>query len=73
MRDLGFEDSEGDTPGHRIFTHVQLNEMSGFTTTSIDCGHKPRREMKQCYVIKILNVLKKYKVQLEQLEGDENA
>ena len=73
MRDLGFDDTEGDTPGHRVFTHVKLNEMADFTTTSIDCGHKPRREMKPCYVLKILKVLRKYQSQLEQIEDDKNA
>ena len=69
LRDLGFDDSPGDTPGHRIFTHSKLNELAGFTTTSIDCGHKPRREMKLSYVVKIIGVLKKYQPYLEELEG----
>lgn len=70
MKDLGFDDVPGDTPGHRVFTHKKLNQVAGFTSTSIDCGHKPRREMKLSYVVKILRTLKKYEVHLEQIEKE---
>lgn len=73
MRELGFEDSPGDTPGHRVFTHDKLNELAGFTSTSIDCGHKPRREMKLNYVVNILRVLRKYQNHLEEIEELNNA
>lgn len=42
MKDLGFEDTGGETPGHRIFTHDGLNNLSGFTSISIDCGQIPK-------------------------------
>lgn len=75
MRELGFEDTPGDTPGHRIFTHEKLNSMAGFTSMSIDCGHKPKREMKMPYVVKTLAILRKYEPFLVKLELgiDDNA
>lgn len=73
MRDLGFEDTEGVTPGHRVFTHDRLAECTGFISTSIDCGHRPQREMKKPYVVKIIGVLRKYKPELEKLEDEDNA
>lgn len=75
MKELGFDDTQGDTPGHRVFTHQKLSQMAGFISTSVDCGHKPRREMKLPYVVKTLNTLRKYQVLLEQIEneGKKNA
>lgn len=73
MKDLGFEDSEGNTPGHRVFTHERLSRCSEFISTSIDCGHRPQREMKLAYVVKIIGVLRKYKPELEKFEEEDNA
>lgn len=73
MRDLGFEDTGGSTPGHRVFTHDRLSGCTEFTSTSIDCGHKPKREMKMQYVVKIISVLRTYQSELEQFEVEDNA
>lgn len=73
MNDLGFEDTEGVTPGHRVFTHERLSKCAGFISISVDCGHRPQREMKLPYVVRILGVLRKYKAELEKFEEEDNA
>lgn len=61
LKDLGFTVVSGSTPGHKVFTHERLSELSGFISFSIDCGHKPKREMKKTYVVKTISILSKYK------------
>ncbi|HBQ6716699.1 TPA: hypothetical protein L9K80_000405 [Klebsiella quasipneumoniae subsp. similipneumoniae] len=70
LQDLGFIDIPGKTDGHRIFTHPKLSEHSNFISFSIDCGHRPRREMKTPYVVKTVKVLQSYQDLLEKLEGE---
>jgi len=60
LSDLGFTDTEGKTPGHRVFTHEMLSRQADFISFSIDCGHKPKREMKFQYVVKTIKILQKY-------------
>lgn len=72
MKELGFDDTAGVTKGHRIFTHTRLSDVSEFISTSIDCGHKPSRNMKLPYVVNTIRVLKKYKTHLEDFEEQDN-
>jgi hypothetical protein len=72
MKELGFDDTEGDTKGHRIFTHPRLSGVSEFISTSVDCGHRLTRNMKMPYVVKMIGVLKKYKSHLEEFEEQDN-
>ena len=65
LRDLGFVDKEGQTPGHRVFTHPKLSKLTDYTTHSIDCEHKPNREMKFQYVQNTIRILRKYQAELE--------
>ncbi|MCU7781984.1 hypothetical protein [Lelliottia amnigena] len=73
LQDLGFVDVPGKTDGHRIFTHPTLSQHSSFISFSIDCGHRPRREMKTPYVVKTVKILQTYQDLLEKLEGESNA
>ncbi len=68
LESLGFEHKEGKTVGHRIFIHQRLSSMSDYKTHSVDCGHKPNREMKSAYITNTLRVLNKYKDELEEIE-----
>lgn len=67
LQDLGFSDKEGKTPGHRLFTHPKLSNLTDYTTHSVDCGHKPNREMKFQYVKDTIKVLRKYQAELEAI------
>jgi len=73
LSDLGFIDVPGKTPGHRVFTHKLLSSESDFISFSIDCGHRPKREMKTPYVLKTVKVLKTYQELLEKYEGENYA
>ncbi len=66
MEELGFSWTEGKTDGHKVFSHKFLTkDTSGqFTTHSIDCGHKPKRNMKFQYVVNTIRVLRKYESNL---------
>jgi len=68
LKELGFTDTAGKTEGHRVFTHSWLNEMSGFLSFSIDCGHRPNREMRLPYVIITIKILRDYQEYLEKYE-----
>lgn len=68
LRSLGFSDTEGDAPGHRIFTHERLSRDADFISFSIDCGHRPSRDMKLPYVVKTISLLRKFEELLEKLE-----
>ncbi|MBC0852654.1 hypothetical protein [Pantoea stewartii] len=72
MVELGFKDTEGDTPNHRIFTHAALSDGTDFTTTSVDCTHHQNKPMKMPYVVKIIGVLRKYKDKFEELEREKD-
>lgn len=67
LRELGFSDRAGKAPGHRVFTHQELSKHSDYTTHSVDCGHKPNREMKFQYVKDTIGILRKYQVELEAI------
>ena len=71
LAELGFDDAPGKTIGHRIFTNQRLSDESEFISFSIDCGHKPRRSMKFPYVVKTINILRKYQAVLESFEEDD--
>lgn len=73
LKGLGFDDTEGDTPGHRVFTHKKLSEEAGFISFSVDCGHRPRREMKLPYVVKVIRSLEKYEEFLKRFEEENYA
>ncbi|HHR6140838.1 TPA: hypothetical protein ACS72N_001115 [Providencia alcalifaciens] len=64
---LGFEFKDGKTAGHKVFTHYNLSQISEFKTHSIDCGHKPGREMKFQYVQNTIRLLNQYKDELEAI------
>jgi hypothetical protein len=72
MQELGFKWKKGTTDGHKVFVHSELNRESKgqFTTHSIDCGHAPKHPMKFPYVVKTINLLKKYEVELTLLLKD---
>lgn len=65
MEELGFTHKAGKTEGHRLFFHTKLSADTGFRTHSIDCGHKPNRNMKFQYVIQTISKLKLYQSELE--------
>jgi len=66
MKDLGFIWKEGKTDGHKVFVHPKLSLLSNsqFTSHSIDCGHAPKKPMKFPYVLKTINLFKKYEAEL---------
>jgi hypothetical protein len=72
MKELGFTWKDGKTDGHKVFVHPELNELSKgqFTTHSIDCGHAPKKPMKFPYVLKTINLFKKYEVELSSYLKD---
>lgn len=76
---LGFQyRSSKNSIGHTIFTHPELTRLSEgeFATFSIDCGHRPKKEMKKPYVVKAINILKKYEQELTTIalkEGNSNV
>ena len=72
MEGLGFKDTAGVAPNHRIFTHTALSDVTDFISTSVDCTHHQNKPMKMPYVLKILGVLRKYKDEFEELERKEN-
>lgn len=67
LSNLGFKFKDGKTTGHKIFTHYELSKISEFKTHSIDCGHKPGREMKFQYVQNTIRLLVQYKEELEAI------
>lgn len=71
LESLGFKHKEGKTVGHRIFTHPQLSSISDYKTHSVDCGHKPNRDMKHAYITNTLRVLNQYKDELEEIEAND--
>lgn len=72
LEELGFTHRPGKTEGHRLFEHSMLSRQSEFKTHSVDCGHKPNREMKFPYVLSIIRKLKQYKSELESLYEQNN-
>lgn len=70
LQSIGFTFKDSKTLGHRVFTHKKLSEISEFTTHSIDCGHKPKREMRFQYVQKTISLLNKYKNELEAINEE---
>ena len=66
MEELGFVWKKGKTDGHKVFVHPTLSKLTNgqFTTHSIDCGHAPKRSMKFPYVLKTINLFKKYEIEL---------
>jgi len=69
LEELGFTWSDGKTDGHKVFVHAQLTKLTGgsFKTFSLDCGHKPNREMKFQYVVLTIRTLKKYQSELTEI------
>ncbi len=67
--DLGFKYKSGNGEWHKIFTHrdLSLKTASAFTAFSIDCGHKPKKEMKINYVLDVIRVLETYQVELQEI------
>lgn len=74
LQELGFTWKDSKTEGHKVFVHKELTaETSGeFTTYSVDCGHKPNRDMKFQYVANSIRVLKKYRTELTILMERKN-
>lgn len=74
MQELGFTWKKGKTIGHKVFVHHALNKQTNgqFITHSIDCGHAPKHPMKFPYVVKTINLLKKYETELTLLLKDKD-
>lgn len=65
LEELGFMHKAGKTEGHRVFVHPKLSKQSDFKTHSVDCGHKPNRNMKFQYVVNTIGKLRQYQSELE--------
>jgi len=72
LEELGFQDDEGDSPNHRVFTHPALSSFTDFATTSVNCGHQQAKPMLLPYILNILRVLRKYQDDFETLEKQQN-
>lgn len=68
LESLGFEHRAGKTEGHRVFSHDKWSDFTGtYVPLSIDCGHKPKRNMNPVYVQRAINFLETNKEILEQI------
>lgn len=72
LEELGFTHRAGKTDGHKLFVHSMLSKQSEFKTHSVDCGHKPNREMKPAYILSTIRKLKQYQSELESLYEQNN-
>lgn len=54
LKDLGFNVRDGKCPGHKIFTHPELQD---FHSGSFNCDHGKNPQIKSAYISKILRVL----------------
>jgi len=61
--------------GHAVFIHPELTQLTdgSFTTISVNCGHKPKKEMKKPYVVNVIRMLKSYQSELETIMGEEDS
>ncbi|PPK73897.1 hypothetical protein B0F87_1138 [Methylobacter tundripaludum] len=60
---LGFEVSDGNKGGHKVFTHQGL---PSFHSGGYNCGHGKNPEIKPTYIGNIIRILKRYQDELEQ-------
>ncbi|HHQ4679068.1 TPA: hypothetical protein ACSP3E_002360 [Aeromonas veronii] len=68
LASLGFEHRAGKTEGHKVFSHDKWSEFTGrYVPLSIDCGHKPNRNMNPVYVQRAINFLETNKEIFEQI------
>jgi len=61
--DLGFEVRDGKQGGHKIFVHQGL---PSFMSGSFNCGHGKNPEIKPAYILKIIQILKHHRDELEE-------
>lgn len=54
LTELGFDVRDGRRGGHKIFVH---DHLSGFTSSSYNCGHGKNPEIKPQYIVNIVKVL----------------
>lgn len=73
LEELGFTHTAGKTDGHRVFVNKELSELSDFTTHSVDCGHKPNRDMNFRYIVKTITKLKLHQNELEAIYYEKHA
>lgn len=74
LESFGFEHRAGDTKGHRVFSHDEFSARTGsYVSLTIDCGHKPNRQMKIAYVLKTIRFLEMNKAILEEILKEKNG
>ena len=66
---LGFEVRDGSRGGHKIFTH---DKLINFYSASFNCGHGKSPILKKEYITAIIRTLKKYQLELERLQEEDN-
>ncbi|MDM5083755.1 hypothetical protein ACET76_02540 [Aeromonas caviae] len=74
LESLGFDHRAGNTEGHKVFSHDEFSLRTGsYVSLTIDCGHKPNRQMKVAYVLKTIRFLELNKVVLEEILKEKNG
>lgn len=60
---LGFEVRDGKQGGHKVFVHQGI---PSFMSGSFNCGHGKNPEIKPAYILKIIQILKHHRDELEE-------
>ena len=73
LETIGFEVRDGKKAGHKLVRHPELSATSDFTSTSYTCGHGKNPEVKRVYIGKLRSVIRKYKSELQIINGEKNG